>query len=132
MKSTIELKCPHCGADLSVEKERDFLFCQYCGTKIMLTDEHTFTINQNINHTIHTIDDANIKRAETERMVQIHRIELEKKQAQNKETLRKIKMIVPLILGIAGIWLIAFKGVFFLGIYFVIMAFLIGNAILSK
>lgn len=45
MKSAIELTCPRCGAHLNIEKDRDVLFCQYCGAKIMLTDENTFTIN---------------------------------------------------------------------------------------
>lgn len=132
MKSFMELKCPRCGADLSVEKDRDVLFCQYCGTKIIITDENTFTINQNYNHTIHTIDDANITRAETERMVQMHKIELEKKQVKDKETIRKLKMIIPILLGTAGIGVLVFKGAFFLGIYLIIISFIIGNAILSK
>lgn len=131
MKSAIELTCPRCGAHLSIEKDRDVLFCQYCGAKIMLTDENTFTINKNIYQTIHTIDDASITRAETERMVQIHKIELEKKQAKDKETRRKLKMIIPLILAITGIGLMVFKGMIFTGVYLIAMSFFIGNAILS-
>lgn len=69
MKSVLELKCPRCGADLNVEEDREILYCEYCGAKIILTDENTFTINK----TIHTIDDADITRAETERIVQMHR-----------------------------------------------------------
>ena len=97
----------------------------------MLTDENTFTINKNIYQTIHTIDDASITRAETERMVQIHKIELEKKQAKDKETRRKLKMIIPLILAITGIGLMVFKGMIFTGVYLIAMSFFIGNTILS-
>ena len=31
----IALKCPSCGADISLDESRDFGFCQYCGTKVM-------------------------------------------------------------------------------------------------
>ena len=31
----IALKCPACGADISLDDSRDFGFCQYCGTKIV-------------------------------------------------------------------------------------------------
>lgn len=98
MKSTLELKCPRCGADLSVEKDRDVLFCQYCGAKILLTDENTFTINKNINQTIHTIDDASITRAETERMVQMHQIELEKQKTKRKLIVLLLKIVFSIIL----------------------------------
>ena len=31
----IALKCPSCGADIELDKSREFGFCQYCGTKIV-------------------------------------------------------------------------------------------------
>lgn len=31
----IALKCPSCGADITIDDSRDFCFCQYCGTKIV-------------------------------------------------------------------------------------------------
>ena len=80
MKSLMELKCPRCGAELEAEEDREVLYCQYCGAKIFLTDENTFTINK----TIHTIDDADITRAETDRMVQMHKIELDKRRARRE------------------------------------------------
>ena len=43
---------------LSVEEGRTFTYCEYCGTKVMIHDENT--------QTIHTIDEAAIKRAENE------------------------------------------------------------------
>jgi len=33
------MTCPNCGAQLKVEMERGFCFCEYCGTKLMLDDE---------------------------------------------------------------------------------------------
>ena len=33
------VKCPSCGAELTVkEGNRDFMFCEYCGTKVRLDD----------------------------------------------------------------------------------------------
>lgn len=31
----IALKCPSCGAEISLDDSREFGFCQYCGTKVM-------------------------------------------------------------------------------------------------
>lgn len=35
----VHLRCPDCGADLEVDNSREFCFCQYCGTKIILEDQ---------------------------------------------------------------------------------------------
>lgn len=33
------VKCPGCGADLTVKDDnRDFMFCEFCGTKVRLDD----------------------------------------------------------------------------------------------
>lgn len=32
----IKLQCPECGAALEVGTEKDFFFCTYCGTKLMI------------------------------------------------------------------------------------------------
>ncbi len=34
----ISLQCPQCGAQLEVEATRNFVFCQYCGNKILIDD----------------------------------------------------------------------------------------------
>lgn len=31
----IALRCPQCGAEISLDKSREFGFCSYCGTKIV-------------------------------------------------------------------------------------------------
>lgn len=98
MKSVLDLKCPRCGADLNVEEDREILYCEYCGAKIILTDENTFTINK----TIHTIDDADITRAETERIVQMHKIEMEKEKSNNNAKTNKIKIWCSIFLGLSA------------------------------
>lgn len=50
--------CPNCGAQLKVDNDdREFIYCEFCGTRIDLVDRRTV-------HTEHIIDDAKIKNAE--------------------------------------------------------------------
>lgn len=42
------LKCPECNANIEIEEDHSFCYCQYCGCKILVDDEVT-TINKNIN-----------------------------------------------------------------------------------
>jgi|GEM_PF-939203 hypothetical protein len=76
MIRTIALTCPNCGSALTVEDDRKFIYCEYCGTKVMLHDDST--------QTIHTIDEAAIKRAENERYSQ-------EMQVQQQERERKMR-----------------------------------------
>ena len=32
------LKCPDCGANLDFEGDREFIFCKYCGHKVMIDE----------------------------------------------------------------------------------------------
>ena len=32
----LSFKCPQCGGNLDVDEDREFVFCQFCGHKIML------------------------------------------------------------------------------------------------
>lgn len=70
--SFISIKCPECGADLSVENGREFSFCTYCGTKVMMNNENE--------HIYRNIDEARIKEAETERMIRLKELELEERE----------------------------------------------------
>ena len=33
----VALKCPACGADIQLDDSREFGFCNYCGTKVIVT-----------------------------------------------------------------------------------------------
>lgn len=56
-------KCPNCGSNLNFDDDgREYVFCQFCGTKIDLMDERTI-------HTEHIYDEARVKNADS-----IHRI----------------------------------------------------------
>lgn len=48
--SLIALKCPSCGGNLEFEDSREFGFCQYCGTKIMISQEINNTVNNTVNN----------------------------------------------------------------------------------
>ena len=77
------LKCPECGASLDIPEERDHIFCQYCGTKILLTND-----NEKI---IRHVDEAAIKQAENE-----------SKRLDIEERKRKAETYAPfIILGVS-------------------------------
>ena len=124
MKTAIAIKCPRCGADLDAESDREMLFCQYCGAKIILSDENTYTINKNItiNQTIHHVDDAKITRAETERMVQMHQIEKDRNESNSKVNVLILKIVFSVILAIVGFFLATTENDFFFGDMFCFLA----------
>lgn len=79
-------KCPNCGANLNFdEAPNNYVYCQYCGTKIDLLDQRTM-------HTEHIIDDAKLKDAEAKmknaenfsRIVNIFAAPVEEKQRQKE------------------------------------------------
>lgn len=101
-----QLVCPSCNANLSIEDDnRDFAFCQYCGAKIMLDDYRT---------TQRIIDDAKIKQTEYDREIRLKELELEEKEAIQKQHSQKFLTRVWLIASVfvvlvcLGIW--AFGG----------------------
>ena len=55
-------KCPACGADLNIETDKDYLFCQFCGAKL-IKDDQKITIE----HIERKIDEAEIERTKLER-----------------------------------------------------------------
>lgn len=88
--------CPNCNGELEVDVEgRDFIFCQYCGSKILLQNENE--------HIYHTIDEAKIKHAETEQLVELKKLEMAEKQRQADEKTKSIKIKVSIILAVVGI-----------------------------
>lgn len=94
MKTKIDLTCPKCEATLSVNPNRDFLFCEYCGAKILLNDENTYTIRH--------VDEAKIKQAETEQIVRLKQLEIAERKAANRQKNLKLKIKLSLILAVVG------------------------------
>lgn len=91
------LKCPECVASLEIEEGLEYCFCKYCGCKIMIQDENKQTYRH--------IDEADVKRAETERIIQIKEMELEEKERNRKKyyiIAWIIAIVVLLFLGVIG------------------------------
>lgn len=91
----ISLKCPECSASLSVEEDRDQLFCQYCGAKIVLQNE-----NERI---YRRIDEADVKRSETERLIRLKELEMEATKRENEKASKRLKVKISLALVVAGV-----------------------------
>ena len=87
--------CTNCGANLTIQEDnRDFAFCQYCGTKIMLDDYRS---------THRVVDEAKIVQAEADKIVKLKKIELLEKKQLEKKRIRKMKIIASLCLVITAL-----------------------------
>lgn len=86
--------CPSCGASLSFEdKNKDFGFCQYCGTKIMLDDYRS---------THRIVDEARIQEAENERIIRMREMDIEEKEEAHYRKGRNIAFSVAGALAVIG------------------------------
>ena len=75
-------KCPNCNANLTIDDEnRDFAFCQYCGSKIMFDDYRS---------THRVVDEAKIKQAEFDREIRLKELHIEETQIIQRNRIRKI------------------------------------------
>ena len=99
------VKCPSCGAELTVkEGNRDFMFCEYCGTKVRLDDYQ---------ETHRFVDEARIQESKDSKELEIKRMEFEKwkKEEENNDKKNSTKgffvSVGVLILFMFVMWLIA-------------------------
>lgn len=94
MKS-INIKCPNCNAQLTVSEDRKELYCEYCGTKLIIEDEVVKSV---------TIirDEAKLKELAIEQEKREYR-EAEIKRLQEKSKLKKGDFIMFSICGILTI-----------------------------
>ncbi len=87
MISMVSVKCPDCGATLSIEEGRQNAFCTYCGAKVII---------QNENERIYRhVDEARIKEVEAHKEIRLKELELEEarriKQAEKQAHEEKIQ-----------------------------------------
>ena len=102
MMNMIKLQCPGCGATLEVDDSRQYCFCSYCGTKIMVQNENEYIYRR--------IDEAEVAQAETDRMIRMKQLEyLEKKRIDDEKT-KKLKIIISLALAAIGVPMMVFGG----------------------
>ena len=91
MKSVIALNCPSCGAELSVDEDREYTFCVYCGTKILLKDQNEKTTRH--------INEADVIRAKTEREIAMQELALKEKARQRDRT----RLILYIVWGVVSV-----------------------------
>lgn len=66
------VKCPSCGAELTVKDDnRDFMFCEYCGTKVRLDDYQ---------ETHRFVDEARIQESKDTKELELKKMEFEEKK----------------------------------------------------
>ena len=71
------VKCPGCGADLTVKDDnRDFMFCEYCGTKVRLDDYQ---------ETHRYVNEAEVKKVEAAREIELKKMELEEQKRKEND-----------------------------------------------
>ena len=45
-----QVKCPNCGASMEIEESREFAFCSFCGTKIIVKEDVSINRDNEINN----------------------------------------------------------------------------------
>lgn len=101
MVKIISLKCPECGADISIEEGHKQCFCQYCGAKILIDDGST-------THTYRKVDEARIKEAEVDKLIRLKELEIKQKEAERKGKIKILKIKAVLLLVFTGAIVIIF------------------------
>lgn len=97
------VKCPSCGAELTVKEDnRDFMFCEYCGTKVRLDDYQ---------ETHRFVDEARIQESKDSKELEMKRMEFEKwKKEEENNDKKNIPKNMLMILG----WYVLFMFVLIL------------------
>ena len=114
----VSMKCPECNAALNVEEGRKQIFCSYCGTKIIIDNDNEYVYRH--------IDEAKIKRVETEQLLRLREMELEEKERDRSRKSKRISYIVAGVLFLVG--LLTFTIVpGFVGLFMVIAGALIAE-----
>lgn len=84
------VKCPGCGADLTVKDgNRDFMFCEFCGTKVRLDDYQ---------ETHRFVDEARIQESKDAKELELKKMEQERWRA--KESNKSMKSSLAIMIGI--------------------------------
>ena len=90
----ISVKCPDCGAQLNIEEGRKTAFCSYCGAKIIIRDDNEITFRE--------VNEAELKKAETDRIIQLKKFEFAEKQRADKAKKTQLRIKASIVLGIIG------------------------------
>lgn len=87
----IETKCPGCGAMVRLGAGQKQAFCNYCGSPVTVEDTREFVTRN--------IDEADLKRAETEQLIRLKELEMQERRERKAEGRKKAMGIasVPLV-----------------------------------
>lgn len=91
----VSIKCPECGATLDVEEGRRQLFCSYCGSKIIIQNDNEYIYRH--------VDEAEMKYAETEKIVRLKQLEMLEKKRASDEKAKALKVKISVGLGIVAL-----------------------------
>lgn len=97
------VKCPECSASLPIEEGRQVMFCSYCGSKILMINENEYIYR--------TIDEAGIKKSESDHNIRMKQMELIEKDYSAKEKSKRFKVIITVILGSVCLLSFALSGI---------------------
>ena len=87
------VKCPSCGAELTVKDDnRDFMFCEYCGTKVRLDDYQ---------ETHRYVNEAEVQRVKAEKELELKRIEMEERKIKEAHNTGFKLLIIAAVLFVA-------------------------------
>lgn len=85
------VKCPSCGAELTVKDDnRDFMFCEFCGTKVRLDDYR---------ETYRYVDEAEVQRVKAEKELELKRMEAYTKREEQAN--KQVITILSILMGVA-------------------------------
>ena len=90
----ISVKCPDCGAVLTIEEDREQAICSYCGAKVLIHNENEYVVRH--------IDEAGVRRAETDRLVRMKQLELMERERAEAQRARVLGMRVSSVLAAVG------------------------------
>jgi acetyl-CoA carboxylase beta subunit len=85
------VKCPSCGAELTVKDDnRDFMFCEFCGTKVRLDDYQ---------ETHRYVNEAEVQRVKAEKELELKRMEAYAKREEQAG--KQFITLMSICLGVA-------------------------------
>lgn len=87
--TTVSLKCENCGADLEVDKNREFCLCSFCGSKIMIEKEE---------YIYRLVDEAKLKELEYSRLAEEKNRKLEEEKQKRKFKIKLILLVIWMII----------------------------------
>mgnify|MGYP004672307539 CR=1 FL=1 len=85
------VKCPSCGAELTVKDDnRDFMFCEFCGTKVRMDDYQ---------ETHRYVNEAEVQRVKAEKELELKRMEAYAKREEQAN--KQFIMILSILMSVA-------------------------------